>query len=102
MFAGELVEEGAHGPAFPATRLFKSTADASNRFEQVLVVEKLLVGCCALDHDLGLAVYREDSGLPGFFKLANHILSVSLKFAQGVDVGKIQTHTMNLHEICMP
>lgn len=99
MPASKFGKEGAERPSFAAVRLVKPTADAANRFEELLVFKKFLVGFCALDHDLGLAIHCEDGGFPGLFQLANEVLRISLKIAQGVDVCEIEAHALNLHEI---
>ena len=54
----------------------------------------VLVGIRALDYDLGLAVDGQDGRLSGFLELANQVLRVSLEFAEGVNVCKVEGHTI--------
>ena len=92
--SGEFLKECSQRPAFASVCLFKSAAYASNGFEELLIVEELLVGVRALDYDLGLAVDGQDGRLSGFLELANQDLGISLEFAEGVNVCKVEGHTI--------
>ena len=99
MFVGQLLKEISHRPAFAAVCLFDPAADAAYRFEELLVIKEFLVGLCALDHYLGLAVHGENGRFAGLLQLANYVLGVSLEFAKRLNIGEVETHALNLHEI---
>ena len=86
MLAGEFLKEVSHGSAFAPVCLFKSPADAPYCFEELLIVEELLVGLSTLDHNLGLAVDSKNRGFARLLQLTNHVLRVSLELAEGLDI----------------
>ena len=57
MLAGELLKKGAHWTACATVGLFKPSADTSNCFEELLVIEQFLVSLCTLNHDFSLAIH---------------------------------------------
>jgi len=99
VLAREFLKEVSDRPAFASVCLFKPAADAPYGFKKLLIVEELLVCFCALDDNLGLAVHRKNCWFARLLQLANHVLSVSLELAEGLDVLEVEVHALNLHEI---
>ena len=85
-------------PSFTALYLLESSGDSPHGFQKFVAFKELLIRGSALDDDLGLAIHREDCGLPGLLKLPDEAIGVPLKLAQGMDVLKID-HACNLQQI---
>lgn len=46
-------------------------ADAANRFKQLLVIKQFLIGFRTLDHEVAVAIHREDCQFARLLQLAN-------------------------------
>ena len=46
-----------------------------------------------------MAVDGQNGGFTGLLELADMLLGVALKVAQGVDIGEVDSNNINLHEI---
>jgi hypothetical protein len=79
---GKGFEELSYRAPFPPLGLLQAPAHATNALEQFLVIEELLIGFGALDHDLCLAVDGQHSRVACLLEFANVIARVALEFAQ--------------------
>jgi len=84
--ARHFLEPRAHRPALAALGLFESAADTANRFEELLIIEQLLVRLCTLNNHLGLSVDCEYGRPARLLQATNVIPGVALELAQEMDI----------------
>ena len=98
MLPRQFFDEAPHGASFTALRLFKTTADAPESLQELMVLNKFLISFRTLDNDLGMAVHRQHRRISRLLQPADKAFGVPLKVTQGVNIFKVH-HTCNLHYI---
>ncbi len=98
MLPRQFFDEAPHGASFTALRLFKTTADAPESLQELMVFDKFLISFRALDNDLGMAVHRQHRRISRLLQPTDKALGVPLKIAQGVNIFEVHG-TCNLHYI---
>lgn len=99
MFFGQSLKEFSHGPAFSTLGLLQSPAYTADAVQQLTVVQKFLIRFGALHNNFRFSVHRENGRLTGLLKPADVVLGIALKIAQGMDIGDMEGHALNLHAI---
>ena len=94
MFVGEEFQEAAHRLALTPFRLIEAATDVADRVQKIVVVEESLIGLCALHNQLGLTIDGQNGGVTRRLERLDMDLRVSLKVAQGMDVGEVDGHNM--------
>ena len=90
MLTRQGLQKFPHRPAFAALRLFETPADAAQVFEDLLIVDQLLIRFRTLHHYLRLAVHGKDGGIAGRFEFRDVVACVALELAEGVDIGEVE------------
>ena len=97
VLACQRFKELSHGATLAPFSLFKASTDTPYAFQQFLILKKLLVSFGALNDHLRLTINCEHSGIAGLFKPGDVVAGIALEFTEGVNVGKVERHTVNLH-----
>lgn len=94
MLLSKALQELAHWTALTAFRLFQAPADATDAFQEFLIIEKLLICLGTLHHNFRLPIDGKDNGPPGLFQVLNVLSRVALEVTESVDVGEMHCHNI--------